>query len=153
MIPKLSKYSIVLFCKQITISYFFNPAWFINYYCCYYFLFKYKLTNEEKDFDFCRSLYFKSSKIIRPIKSCYTAGSNIWNWHWQVIFQFGLLQISMNAMRMLKTTAVIRVSIVEEVTTVIVQMDSKCHKTTRPVNVHKVSRSRLTGQCAWVSSI
>ena len=68
--------------------------------------------------------------------------------NWQVIFQFGLLQISMNAMRMLKTTAAIDVSIVQDVTTVSVQLDSKCHKTIRPVNVQKVSRSRITGQGA-----
>ena len=41
------------------------------------------------------------------------------------VFQFGVSQISMNAMRMLKTTAAICVSIVQEVTTVSVQMDSK----------------------------
>ena len=62
------------------------------------------------------------------------------------VFQFGVSQISMNAMRMLKTTAAICVSIVQEVTIVIVQMDSN-HKTTRLVNVQKVSRSRQTGQC------
>ena len=54
----------------------------------------------------------------------------------------------MNAMRMLKTTAAIDVSIVQDVTIVSVQLDSKCHKTIRPVNVQKVSRSRITGQCA-----
>ena len=64
------------------------------------------------------------------------------------MFQFGLLQISINAMRMLKTTAAIDVSIVQEVTIVSVLLDSKCHKTIRPVNVQKVSRSRITGQCA-----
>ena len=69
------------------------------------------------------------------------------------VFQFGVSQISMNAMRMLKTTAAICVSIVQEVTIVIVQMDSRYQKTTRLVNVQKVSRSRQTGQCAWVSSI
>ena len=53
----------------------------------------------------------------------------------------------MNAMRMLKTTAAICVSIVQEVTIVIVQMDSRYQKTTRLVNVQKVSRSRQTGQC------
>ena len=58
----------------------------------------------------------------------------------------------MNAMRMLKTSAAICVSIVKEVTTVSVQMDSKCYKTTRLVNVQKVSRSRVTEQCAWVSN-
>ena len=47
----------------------------------------------------------------------------------------------MNAMRILKTTAAICVSIVQVVTIVIVQMDSKCHKTTRLVNLQKVSRS------------
>ena len=58
----------------------------------------------------------------------------------------------MNAMRMFKATVAICVSIVQEVTIVSVQMDSKCHKTTRLVNVQKVSRSRMTGQCAWVSN-
>ena len=58
----------------------------------------------------------------------------------------------MNAMRMLKTTAAICVSIVQEVTIVSVQMDSKCLKTTRAVNVQKVSRSQITGQCVWVSN-
>ena len=59
----------------------------------------------------------------------------------------------MNAIPMLKATAAIYVSIVREVTIVSVQMDFKCHKTTRPANVQKVSRSRQTGQCVWVSSI
>ena len=59
----------------------------------------------------------------------------------------------MNAIPMLKATAAIYVSIDKEVIIVSVQMDSKCHKTTRLVNVQKVSRSRQTGQCAWVSSI
>ena len=59
----------------------------------------------------------------------------------------------MNAVRNLKVTAAICVSIVQEVTIVSVQMDSKCHKITRLVNVQKVSRSRPTGQCAWVSII
>ena len=59
----------------------------------------------------------------------------------------------MNAIPMLKATAAIHVSIVQEVTIVSVQMDSKCHKTTRLVNVQKVSRSLQTRQCAWVSSI
>ena len=59
----------------------------------------------------------------------------------------------MNAIPMLKATAAIYVSIVREVTIVSVQMDSKCHKTTRLANVQKVSKSRQTGQCAWVSSI
>ena len=54
-------------------------------------------------------------------------------------------------MRMLKTTAAICVSIVLKVTIVSVQMNAKCLKTTRPVNVQKVSRSRSIGQCAWVS--
>ena len=68
------------------------------------------------------------------------------------VFQFGVSQISMHAMRMLKTTAAICVLIVQDVTTVSVQMDSKCLKTTRLVNVQKVFRSRSTGQCAWVSN-
>ena len=59
----------------------------------------------------------------------------------------------MNAIPMLKATAAIYVSIVREVTIVSVQMDFKCLKTTRLANVQKVSRSRQTGQCAWVSSI
>ena len=63
-----------------------------------------------------------------------------------------MLQISMNAMRMLKTTAGMCVSIVQGVTIVSVQMDSKCLKTTRLVTVQKVSRSRSIGQCAWVSN-
>ena len=54
-------------------------------------------------------------------------------------------------MRMLKTTAAICVSIVLKVTIVSVQMNAKCLKTTRPVNVQKVSRSRSIGQCALVS--
>ena len=58
----------------------------------------------------------------------------------------------MNAMRMFKATVAICVSIAQEDTIVSVQMDSKCHKTTRLVNVQKVSRSRMTGQCAWVSN-
>ena len=58
----------------------------------------------------------------------------------------------MNAIRNLKAIAAIYVSIVQEVTIVSVQMDSKCHKTTRLVNVQKVSRSRQTGQCAWVGT-
>ena len=58
----------------------------------------------------------------------------------------------MNVFRNLKATAAICVSIVQEVTIVIVHMDSKYHKTTRLVNVRKVSRSRATVQCAWVSS-
>ena len=45
----------------------------------------------------------------------------------------------MNAIRMLKTTAAIGVSTFQEVTNVSVQMDSKCHKTRRLVNVQKVS--------------
>ena len=32
-------------------------------------------------------------------------------------------------------------------------MDYNFYKTTRLVNARKVSRSRQTGQCAWVSSI
>ena len=59
----------------------------------------------------------------------------------------------MNAIPMLKATAAICVSIVQEVTIVSVQMDSRCLKITRLVNVQKVSRSRQTGRCAWVSSI
>ena len=59
----------------------------------------------------------------------------------------------MNANRNLKATVAIDVSIVKEVTIVRVQMDSKCHKTTRLVNVQKVFRSRITGQCAWVSTV
>ena len=59
----------------------------------------------------------------------------------------------MNAVRNLKVTAAIFVSIVKEVTIVRVQLDSKSHKTTRHVNVQKVSRSGRTGQCAWVSII
>ena len=59
----------------------------------------------------------------------------------------------MNAIPMLKATAAIYVLMVQEVTIVSVQMDSKCHETTRLVNVQKVPRSRQTGQCAWVSSI
>ena len=58
----------------------------------------------------------------------------------------------MNVFRNSKTTAAIHVSIVQEVTIVIVQMDSNCHKTTRLVNVQKVSRSRQTGPVAWVST-
>ena len=58
----------------------------------------------------------------------------------------------MNVIRKLKAIAAIYVSIVQEVTIVSVQMDSKCLKTTRFVNVQKVSRSRITGQCAWVST-
>ena len=58
----------------------------------------------------------------------------------------------MNVIRNLKAAAAIYVSIVQEVTTASVQMDSKCHKTTRLVDVQKVSRNRSTGQCAWVSS-
>ena len=58
----------------------------------------------------------------------------------------------MNAIRNLKAIAAIYVSIVQEVTIVSVQMDSKCHKTTRLVNVQKVSRSRQTGKGAWVST-
>ena len=58
----------------------------------------------------------------------------------------------MNAVRNLKAIAAIYVSIVQEVTIVSVQMDSKCHRTTRLVNVQKVSRSRQTGQCAGVST-
>ena len=49
---------------------------------------------------------------------------------------------------MLKVTAAIYVLIVQEVTIVSVQMDSKCHKTTRLVNVQKVSKSRSIEQCA-----
>ena len=59
----------------------------------------------------------------------------------------------MNAMKMLKATAAIYVSIVQEVTIVSVQMDSKCLMTTRLVNVQKVSKSRITGAFVWVSSI
>ena len=59
----------------------------------------------------------------------------------------------MNAIPMLKATAAIYVSIVREVTIVSVQMDFKCLKTTRLANVQKVSRSRQTGQYAWVSSV
>ena len=51
---------------------------------------------------------------------------------------------------MLKATAAIDVSIVQEVTIVSVQMDFECHKTTRLVNVQKTFRSRSIGQCAWV---
>ena len=58
----------------------------------------------------------------------------------------------MNAIPMLKATAAIYVSIVRKVTIVSVQMDSKCPKTTRLVNVQKVPRNPITGQCAWVSS-
>ena len=58
----------------------------------------------------------------------------------------------MNAIRMLKTTAAISVSTFQEVTIVSVQMDSKCHKATRLVNVQKVSRSPITVQFAWVSN-
>ena len=58
----------------------------------------------------------------------------------------------MNVFRNSKTTAAIHVSIVQEVTIVIVQMDSNFHKTTRLVNVQKVSRSRQTGPVAWVST-
>ena len=58
----------------------------------------------------------------------------------------------MNAISNLKAIAAIYVAIVQEVTIASVQMDSKCHKTTRLVNVQKVSRSRQTGQCAWVST-
>ena len=58
----------------------------------------------------------------------------------------------MNAARNLKATAAIDVSIVQEVTTVSVQIDSKCLKTTRLVNVQKVFWSRSIGQCAWVSN-
>ena len=58
----------------------------------------------------------------------------------------------MNVFRNSKTTAAIHVSIVQEVTIVIVQMDSNCHKTTRLVNVQKVSRSRQTGPVASVST-
>ena len=58
----------------------------------------------------------------------------------------------MSVIRNLKVAAAIYVSIAQEVTTASVQMDSKCHKTTRLVDVQKVSRSRSTGQCAWVSS-
>ena len=58
----------------------------------------------------------------------------------------------MNVFRNLKAIAAMHVSIAQEVTIVSVQMDSKCLKTTRLVNVQKVSRSRPTGQCAWVSS-
>ena len=58
----------------------------------------------------------------------------------------------MNVFRKLKTTAAIRVSIVQEVTIVIVPLDSNCHKTRRLVNVQKVSRSRQTGPVAWVST-
>ena len=58
----------------------------------------------------------------------------------------------MNVIRNLKAAAAIYVSIAQEVTTASVQMDSKCHKTTRLVDVQKVSRSRSIGQCAWVSS-
>ena len=54
---------------------------------------------------------------------------------------------------MIKATAAICVSIVQEVTIASVQMDSKCFKRTRLVNVQKVSMSRQTGRCAWVSSI
>ena len=58
----------------------------------------------------------------------------------------------MNVFRNSKTTAAIRVSIVQEVTIVIAQMGSNSHKTTRLVNVQKVSRSRQTGPVAWVST-
>ena len=58
----------------------------------------------------------------------------------------------MNVFRNLKAIAAMHVSIAQEVTIVSVQMDSKCLKTTRLVTVQKVSRSRPTGQCAWVSS-
>ena len=58
----------------------------------------------------------------------------------------------MNVFRNLKAIAAMHVSIAQEVTTASVQMDSKCHKTTRLVDVQKVSRSRSIGQCAWVSS-
>ena len=64
--------------------------------------------------------------------------------------RLALSQISMNVFRKLKTTAAIRVSIVQEVTIVIVQLDSNSHKTRRLVNVQKVSGSRSKGQCAWV---
>ena len=59
----------------------------------------------------------------------------------------------MNAIPMLKATAAIHVSIEEEVTIVSVQMDFKCHKSTRPVNVQKVFRSPITGPFVWVSSM
>ena len=78
--------------------------------------------------------FFESSKIVRRI-SIRCLPDNV-----------------MNVMRMFKATVAICVSIVQEVTIVSVQMDSKCHKTTRLVNVQKVSRSRMTGQCAWVSN-
>ena len=68
------------------------------------------------------------------------------------MFQCGLSQISMNAFRNLKAIAPIDVSIVQEVSIVSVQMDSKCPKTTRLVNVQKVPRNPITGQGAWVSS-
>ena len=58
----------------------------------------------------------------------------------------------MSVIRNLKVAAAIYVSIAQEATTASVQMDSKCHKTTRLVDVQKVSRSRSIGQCAWVSS-
>ena len=57
-----------------------------------------------------------------------------------------------NVFRNLKAIAAMHVSIALEVTIVSVQMDSKCLKTTRLVTVQKVSRSRPTVQCAWVSS-
>ena len=59
----------------------------------------------------------------------------------------------MNAIPMSKATAAIYVLIDKEVTTVSVQMDSKCYKTTRLVNVRKVFRGRITGPFVWVSSI
>ena len=59
----------------------------------------------------------------------------------------------MNATRNLKATAAMNVLILKEVTIVGVQMDYNFYKTTRLVNARKVSRSRQTGQCVWVSSI
>jgi len=48
----------------------------------------------------------------------------------------------MNVFRNLKATAAICVSIVQEVTIVSVQMDSKCHKPTRLLNVKKNSKDK-----------
>ena len=64
-----------------------------------------------------------------------------------------LLQMKMNAIAMLKATAAIYVLMYKEVTIVSVQMDFKCQKTTRLVDVRKVFRSRITGPFVWVSSI
>ena len=54
---------------------------------------------------------------------------------------------------MLKATAAIYVLMDQEVTIVSVQMDFKCQKTTRLVDVRKAFRSRITGPFVWVNSI